>query len=149
MGNKNKSLYSINRNSLYAEKFAHKPLYDIKKKNILPNIKYKYLNEKIKINKIYPNLNYEVREKTDDLIRNQYYLNNYKNLCKINPNNSDFSTNKSNFFNCKNIWNDLHSVIIDLKEKEDKKRRTLTNFSRDKRNIKSKSVFDIKNDNQN
>ena len=148
MGNKNKTLYSINRNHLYAESFAHKPFYDIKKKSILPNIKYKYLNEKIKINNIHLNLNYEVREKTDDLIKNQYYLNNYKNLCKINPHNSDFSTVKSNFYNCKNIWNDIHSFIIDLKEKEDKKRNTLNNFSRNKIIFKSKSALDIKNDNQ-
>ena len=149
MGNKSKSLYSINRNTLYAEKFVHKPLYNEKKIDFLPNIKYKYLNENIKINNIHLNLNYEVREKTDDLIRNQYYLNNYKNLCKINPNNSDLSTNKSNFYNCKNIWNDLHSFTIELKEKEDKKRRTLNNFSRYKRIFKSKSDIDIKNDNQN
>ena len=149
MGNKNKSLLSINRNSLYSEKFVHKPLYNIKKTNIFPNIKYKYLGEKIKINNIHLNLNYEVREKTDDLIRNQYYLNNYKNLCKINPNNSDLSTNKSNFYNCKSIWNDIHSFTIELKEKEDKKRKTLNNFGRYNKIFKSKSAFDIKNDNQN
>ena len=149
--NLHKSNYSLNRNNLYAEKFAYKPLYNEmndekeKKKNLLPNIHSKYYNENIKLNKINLNLNYEVREKTDDLIKTQYYLNNYKNCCRINPNNSDFSTNKSNLFNCKSMWNDIKSFTKDIIQKEEKKKKTLKNFGIFKKIYRSKSLVSIRN----
>ena len=151
VNNLHKSNYSVNRNSLYAEKFAYKPLYNEmedekeKKKNLLPNIQSKYLNENIKLNNINLNLNYEVREKTDDLIKTQYYLNNYKNCCRINPNNSDFSTNKSNLFNCKSMWNDIKSFTKDIIQKEEKKKKTLNNFGTLKKFYRSKSLVNIRN----
>ena len=144
-----KSNYCLNRNNLYAEKFAYKPLYNEKeenekKKNILPNIKSKYLKENIKINNLNLKLNYEVREKTDDLIKTQYYLNNYKNCCRINANNSDFSTNKSNMFNCKNMWNDIISFTRDIIVKEEKMKKNLNNLGKYKKFYKSKSVVNIR-----
>ena len=143
-----KSNYNLNRNTLYAEKFAYKPLYNDEKelkRNCLPNIQSKYFNENIKLNKINLNLNYEVREKTDDLIKTQYYLNNYKNCCRINPNNSDFSTNKSNLFNCKSMWNDIKSFTKDIIQKEEKKKKTLNNFGTLKKFYRSKSLVNIRN----
>ncbi len=144
-----KSNYCLNRNNLYAEKFAYKPLYNEKeenekKKNILPNIISKYLKENIKINNLNLKLNYEVREKTDDLIKTQYYLNNYKNCCRINANNSDFSTNKSNMFNCKNMWNDIISFTKDIIVKEEKMKKNLNNLGKYKKLYKSKSVVNIR-----
>ena len=146
-----KLTYSLNRNTLYAEKFSHKPLYNEKEdeeknKNILPNIQSKYLNDYYKLNKdtINSKLNYEVREKTDDLIRTQYYISNYKNCCRINPNNSDFSTNKSNLFNCKNMWNDIKIFTKDIILKEEKKKKTLNGFGNFKKMYRCKSVASIK-----
>ena len=146
-----KSNYNLNRNNLYAEKFIYKPLFNEKeeekekKKNKLPNIQSKYFNENINFNKINLNLNYDVREKTDDLIRTQYYLNNYKNCCRINPYNADFSTNKSNLFNCKNMWNDIKSFTNDIMEKEDKKKKTMNNFGNFKKIYRSRSLLSVRN----
>ena len=147
-----KTTFSLNRNNLYAEKFVSKPLgkekeEDEQKKNILPNIRSKYFStNNIKLNNLNGRLNYEVREKTDDLIKTQYYLNNYKNCCKINPNNSDFSTNKSNMFNCKNMWKDILTFTKDIKEKEKKHKKTRNNKSNFKIIFKSKSVSNMLND---
>ena len=155
-GKKNNSIHKsnfiLNRNNLYAEKFAYKPLYneiddEEKNKNILPNIQSKYLNENFKLNKniISSNLNYDVIEKTDDLIRTQYYLNNYKNCCKINPHNSDFSTNKSNLFNCKNMWNDIKIFTKDIIQKEEKKNKNMSNYGNFKTIYRSKSLVSVRN----
>ena len=147
-GSVNKPSYNLNRNNLYAEKFMYKPLYNeteeekVKKKNMLPNIKSKYYNENISFNKINLNLNYGVREKTDDLIKTQYYLNNYKNCCKISPYTVDFSTNKSNLFNCKNMWNDIKSFTNDIMQKEEKKKKTMTNFGK---LYRSRSLISVRN----
>ena len=105
----------------------------------------RYFNENINFNKINLNLNYDVREKTDDLIRTQYYLNNYKNCCRINPYNADFSTNKSNLFNCKNMWNDIKSFTNDIMEKEDKKKKTMNNFGNFKKIYRSRSLLSVRN----
>ena len=139
------SYYCLNRNNLYAERFANKPLFNEKNKNILPNIKSKYFNENVIIKNIKLNINYEVREKTDDLIKKQYYLSNYKNCCKINPNNSDFSSNKSNLYNCKNIWNDIKSFTKDIMLNEQKKNKTLNTFEKMKGLYKSKSMINNMN----
>ena len=143
--------YSLNRNNLYAQKFVYKAPNNEKKeeninnKNKFPNIQSKFFNENIKVNKNNFNLNYDVREKTDDLIKTQYYLNNYKNCCRINPNNSDFSTNKSNLFNCKNMWNDIKIFTKDIIEKEEKKKKTLNNFGYFRKLYRSKSQIDFRN----
>ena len=47
-------------------------------------------------------LNYNMKEKTEDLVKNQFYLNSYKNCCRILPNNS-LSTNCSIVKNYKNM----------------------------------------------
>ena len=140
----NKANYSLNRNNLYAEKFAYKSFYNPKEKEEFPKINSKYFNKRFNLGtKIHNNLNFEARKRTDDLIKTQYYFSNYKNCVKINPNYSDFSSNKSNLFNYRNMWNDIKLYTKDIIEKEEKKKRTIYKpFN--KRLFKSKSASDIK-----
>ena len=148
-----KTILSLNRNNLYAEKFAHKSFYNQKDKdkdkdkennNKFPSIRSKYLKEKLKYSKINNNLNFEARKRTDDLIRTQFYFSNYKNFVKINPNSSDFSSSKSMSYNQKNIWNEIKSFTKNIIEKEEKKRKSF-NFNKTyKKLYKSKSAADIK-----
>ena len=161
-GRKNNSLrklnHCLNRNALYAEKFISSIYYEKNKDkdkekldNILPNINSKYFKDNRKKNNININLNYDVKEKTDILIKNQYYLNKYKHLCKINPNNSDFSTNQSNYYNCKNIWNDIKSYtneILIKRKNRNKRNETLDNFRNIKQLYKSQSMRNLKNKKQ-
>ena len=141
--------YSLNRNNLYAEKFAYKSFYNPrereKEKQGFPKINAKYFNKRFNIgNRIHHNLNFEARKKTDDLIKTQYYFSNYKNCVKINPNYSDYSSNQSNKFNYKNMWNDIKIYTKDIISKEEKNKRTI-NFNKPyKKLYKSKSAFDIK-----
>jgi len=162
-GRKNNSLrklnHCLNRNALYAEKFISSIYYEKNKDkdkekldNILPNINSKYFKDNRKKNNININLNYDVKEKTDILIKNQYYLNKYKHLCKINPNNSDFSTNQSNYYNCKNIWNDIKSYANEIfikRKNRNKRNETLDNFINIKQLYKSQSMRNLKNKKQN
>ena len=148
-----KTILSLNRNNLYAEKFAHKSFYNQKDKdkdkdkennNKFPSIRSKYLKEKLKYSKINNNLNFEARKRTDDLIRTQFYFSNYKNFVKINPNSSDFSSSKSMSYNQKNIWNEIKSFTKNIIAKEEKKRKSF-NFNKNyKKLYKSKSATDIK-----
>ena len=142
-----KAKYSLNRNSLYAQKFLYKSFYNIKdkekEKNDFPKIDTKYLDDKNKFNKISNKLNFVSRKKIDDLIKTQYYFSNYKNCFKMKPNYSDFSSNKSNLYNFKNMWNDIKSYTKDYMEKE--KNRKKFNFNIPFRKLhKSKSASDIK-----
>ena len=145
----NRANYSLNRNNLYAEKFAYKSFYNPrekeKEKQGFPKINAKYFNKRFNIgNRIHHNLNFEARKKTDDLIKTQYYFSNYKNCVKINPNYSDYSSNQSNKFNYKNMWNNIKIYTKDIISKEEKNKRTI-NFNKPyKKLYKSKSAFDIK-----
>ena len=145
----NRANYSLNRNNLYAEKFAYKSFYNPrekeKEKQGFPKINAKYFNKRFNIgNRIHHNLNFEARKKTDDLIKTQYYFSNYKNCVKINPNYSDYSSNQSNKFNYKNMWNNIKIYTKDIISKEEKSKRTI-NFNKPyKKLYKSKSAFDIK-----
>ena len=149
----NRANYCLNRNNLYAEKFAYKSFYNPrekekekeKEKQGFPKINTKYFNKRFNIvNKIHHNLNFEARKRTDDLIKTQYYFSNYKNCVKINPNYSDFSSNKSNMFNYKNMWNDIKLYTRDMISNEEKKRKTI-NFNKPYQKLyKSKSAFNIK-----
>lgn len=145
----NRANYSLNRNNLYAEKFAYKSFYNPREKEKekagFPKINAKYFNKRFNIgNKIHHNLNFEARKRTDDLIKTQYYFSNYKNCVKINPNYSDFSSNQSNKYNFKNMWNDIKLYTKDMISKEEKNKRTI-NFNKPyKKLYKSKSAFNIK-----
>ena len=149
-GNKNKNnnllhktILSLNRNNLYAEKFAYKSFYNPEEKEGLPKINSTLLNRKMNFGKFKNNINFESRKKTDDIIKTQYYFNNYKNCVKINPNYSDFSSNKSNMFNYKNMWSDIKSFTRDFISREHKNKKTI-NFNKPKNLYKSRSTFDIK-----
>ena len=145
----NRVNYSLNRNNLYAEKFAYKSFYiqkdNEKEKENFPKINSKYFNSRMGLSKkIHNNLNFEARKRTDDLIKTQYYFSNYKNCVKINPNYSDFSSNKSNMYNYKNMWNDIRIFTKDYMTREEKNKRTI-NFNKPfKKLFKSKSAFNIK-----
>ena len=54
-----------------------------------------------------------MKERTEDMVKNQFYLNSYKNCCKIIPNNS-LSTNTSIMMNYKNMWNNVKSYTKSL-----------------------------------
>ena len=57
-----------------------------------------------------------MKERTEDMVKNQFYLNSYKNCCKIIPNNS-LSTNTSIMMNYKNMWNNVKSYTKSLNAK--------------------------------
>ena len=143
--NLHKTILSLNRNNLYAEKFAYKSFYNPKEKEKegLPKLHSKYLKERFHFRQFNNNINFEARKKTDDLIKTQYYFNNYKNCVKINPNYSDFSSNKSNMYNYKNMWNDIKSYTRDFISRDKKNKNTII-FNKPKSLYKSKSAFDIK-----
>ena len=58
-----------------------------------------------------------MKEKTEDLVRTQFYLNSYKNCCKIIPNNC-LSTNTSIMLNYKNLWNNVKSYTNSIVSKK-------------------------------
>ena len=139
-----KAKYSLNRNNLYAEKFLYKSFYNQKekRKNSFPKINSQYLSDREKFDKISNKLNFVTRKKIDDLIKTQYYFNNYKNCFKMKPNYSDFTSSKSNLYNFKNMWNGIKLYTKDYIEKE--KNRKKFNFNMHLRKLyKSKSASDI------
>ena len=143
----NRANYSLNRNNLYAEKFLYKSFYIPKEKakEGFPKLTSKHTNNKISLNhKIHNNLNFEARKRTDDLIKTQYYFSNYKSCVKIRPNYSDFSSNQSNKYNYKNMWNNIKLYTKDIMRKDEKNKRTI-NFNKPfKKLYKSKSASDLK-----
>ena len=76
-------------------------------------------------------------EKTEDIVKNQFYLNSYKNCCKIIPNNS-ISTNTSIMLNYKNMWNNVKSYTKSLIAKNSAKIRKVA--PNKKKIIRSRSV---------
>jgi hypothetical protein len=97
---------NINRNNLYAKKLFSRLNCNsaIKRSTVFPSLKEKLSEAGEKIN----SLNFNVKEKTEQLVKSQFYLNSYKNCCKILPNNS-LSTNTSIILNYKNMWNNVKS----------------------------------------
>ena len=124
---------NIDRNTLYSQKLFlnSSSLLSQTKRNFFPTLRDK-LAEVDKNN----NLNYNMKEKTEDLVKNQFYLNSYKNCCKIIPNNS-LSTNTSIMMNYKNMWDNVksftNSVIskstIRVKKSAQTKRRVIRSRS--------------------
>ena len=146
-----KARYSLKRNNLYAEKFLYKSFYNPKEKgkekekekNDFPKISTKYSSDRIKYERLSDKLKYVTRKKIDDLIKTQYYFNNYKNCFKMRPNYSDLTSNKSNLYNFKNMWNDIKSYTKDFMSKE--KNRKSFNFNAPfKKLYKSNSASDIR-----
>ena len=106
--------HNINRNNLYSEKFFNRLNVNsaMRKENFLPNLREKLAEAGEKINF----LNFNVKERTENLVKTQFYLNSYKNCCKILPNNS-LSTNNSIILNYKNMWNNVKKYTNNIKEK--------------------------------
>ena len=101
---------NIDRNTLYSERLFlnSSSLLSQTKNKFFPSIREK-LAEAHKNNV----LNYNMKERTEDMVKNQFYLNSYKNCCKIIPNNS-LSTNTSIMMNYKNMWNNVKSYTKSL-----------------------------------
>jgi hypothetical protein len=96
---------NVIRSTLYSKKLFlnSSNLLSKTKNNFIPSLKDK-LAEVNKNN----SLNLNMKEKTEDIVRTQIYLNSYKNCCKIMPNNC-LSTNTSILLNYKNMWNHVKS----------------------------------------
>ena len=112
---------NIDRNTLYSQRLFlnSSNLMSQTKGRFFPSIKEK-LAEATKNNA----LNYNMKEKTEDLVKNQFYLNSYKNCCKIIPNNS-LSTNTSIVLNYKNMWNNVKSYTNSLISKRSESRKKI------------------------
>ena len=96
---------NINRATLYSKKLFlnSSTLMSRKKSKIFPSIRGKL----VEVNKN-NSLNFNMKEKVEDLVKTQFYLNSYKNCCKIIPNNC-LSTNTSIMLNYRNMWNNVKS----------------------------------------
>ena len=127
--------HNIDRNNLYSKKLFSRLNSNsaFRKENILPNLKEKLAETGEKINF----LNYNIKEKTEDLVKTQFYLNSYKNCCKILPNNS-LSTNNSIILNYKNMWNNVKVYTNNIKERQNELERR--NFHGRKPIRRSRSV---------
>ena len=125
---------SIDRNTLYSEKLFlnSSSLLSQSKSRLFPSIKEKLAE--VHKNNI---LNYNMKEKTEDIVKNQFYLNSYKNCCKIIPNNS-LSTNTSIMINYKNLWNNVKTYTKSLIAKNSAKVRKIEPSK--KKIIRSRSV---------
>ena len=130
---------NIDRTSLYSEKLflSSSTFLSKTKRKFFPSIKKK-LEEAYKNNQ----LNYNMIEKTEDLVKNQFYLNSYKNCCKIIPSTS-LSTNASIMMNYKNMWNSVKNYTNNLITKRNE--RTKTNFTQRSKMVRSRSALDLKN----
>ena len=128
---------NINRNNLYAKKLFNRLNCNsaIKRSTVFPSLKEKLAEAGEKIN----SLNFNVKEKTEQLVKTQFYLNSYKNCCKILPNNS-LSTNTSIILNYKNMWNNVKLYTNIIKDKNRNNVMEKIPFSAKKTNPRSKSV---------
>ena len=127
--------HNIDRNNLYSAKLFYKLRTNssMRKEKILPNLKEKLAEAGEKINF----LNFNVKERTENLVKTQFYLNSYKNCCKILPNNS-LSTNNSIVLNYKNMWNNVKKYTDNIKEKYSNMEKRTTPMKR--KMVRSKSV---------
>ena len=128
---------NLNRNNLYSEKlFSRLPMKSPERKNIFPN-----LNAKLsKIGGKNNLLNFNLKEKTENLLKKQFYLNSYKNSCQILPNNDSLSTNTSLLLNYKNIWNNVKLYTDIIKKKHGMKNKKTNQIQIER----SKSVTAVK-----
>jgi hypothetical protein len=96
---------NINRATLYSKKLFLNScsLISRTKRKIFPKIREKL----VEVNKN-NSLNFNMKEKVEDLVKTQFYLNSYRNCCKIIPNNC-LATNTSIMLNYKNMWNNVKS----------------------------------------
>jgi hypothetical protein len=105
---------NLNRNNLYAKKLVSRlPC------NSAISGKRLFSSLKSKLNEVGDNinyLNYNVKEKTENLVKNHFYLNSYKNCCQILPNNS-LSTNTSIILNYRDMWNNVKLYTKIMKDK--------------------------------
>jgi hypothetical protein len=128
---------NLNRNNLYVEKlFSRLPMKSPVRKNIFPNLNAKLSRIEGKHNL----LNFNLKEKTENLLKTQFYLNSYKNSCQILPNNNSLSNNTSLIVNYKNMWNNvkLYTDII-------KKKHVMSNKKKNQNQIeRSRSVTALK-----
>ena len=125
---------NIDRNTLYSERLF------LNSSTLLSQTKSKFFPSlKEKLAEVHKNnlLNINMKEKTEDIFKNQFYLNSYKNCCKIIPNNS-ISTNASIILNYKNMWNNVKSYTNNLKAKNSARIRKITPSK--KKVIRSRSV---------
>ena len=121
---------NLNRNNLYSEKLFSKLPMKAVKKDIFPK-----LNAKLsKIGGKQNLLNFNLKEKTENLLKTQFYLNSYKNSCQILPNNNSSSTNTSLLVNYKNMWNNvkLYTDIIKKKHGMNNKKTNQNQIERSK-----------------
>ena len=127
--------HNIDRNNLYSVKMFSRINSNsaITRNNILPNLREKLVEAGEKIN----SLNFNVKERTENLVKTQFYLNCYKNCCKILPNNS-LSTNNSIMLNYKNMWNNVKKYTNNIKERHSAIDRKITPMKR--KLVRSKSV---------
>ena len=127
--------HNIDRNNLYSAKYLSRLNSNstMRKDNIFPNLREKLIEVGGKIN----SLNFNVKEKTENLVKTQFYLNSYKNCCKILPNNS-LSTNNSIILNYKNMWNNVKKYTNNIKERHNAIDRKTTPMRR--KMVRSKSV---------
>ena len=110
--------HNLNRNNLFSEKllkFNSNSNSALKRQKILPNLRAKLNDPGDKINA----LNFNIKEKTENLVKTQFYLNSYKNCCQILPNSSS-STNTSIILNYRNMWNNVKLYTKNIKEKYSK-----------------------------
>ena len=85
------------------------------RKNIFPN-----LNAKLsKIGGKHNLLNFNLKEKTENLFKTQSYLNSYKNSCQNLPNNNSLSANTSLLINYRNMCNNVKLYSDIIKKKND------------------------------
>ena len=128
----------INRNDLYSQKLFNRFNSNsaIRKGNIFPNLKEKLSEAGEKINF----LNFNVKEKTESLVKTQFYLNSYKNCCKILPNNS-LSTNISIKLNYQNMWNNVKLYTNHIKERHSALEKKTTPIKRKMERSKSVRAF--------
>ena len=83
-----------------------------------------------------------MKEKTEDLVKNQFYLNSYKNCCRILPNNS-LSTNCSIVKNYKNMWNNVKSYTNNFIKKSNITEKKI--ITKKRKMFRSKSVSGLFN----
>jgi hypothetical protein len=129
----------IDRTSLYSEKLFlnSSTLVSQTKNKFFPSIQKK-LKKAHKSNQ----LNYNMLEKTEDLVKNQFYLSSYKNCCKIIPSTS-LSTNASIMMNYRNMWNSVKNYTHNLITKRNE--RAKKNIVERNKMVRSRSALVLKN----
>ena len=132
--------HNVDRNNLYSKKLLSRLNCNsaIKRSTIFPSLKEKLAEAGEKINC----LNFNVKEKTEQLVKTQFYLNSYKNCCKIIP-NSSLSTNTSIILNYKNMWNNVKLYTNFIKDKNKNSSMDRVSISAKRSFYRSKSVRDF------